>query len=95
MTRLLVEHHGTAADDQTYDDLRNANLMTVIFDRKVGLPVELRILWLHAGALMAATSTAWASLALSSAGGRVGSASSLTSSAAAQHLETRPTCARC
>ena len=48
LTRLLVEHHGYRGDDQTYDDLRNANLMDVI-DRKVGLPVALGILWLHAG----------------------------------------------
>ena len=40
--------HGYHGDDQTYDDLRNANLMDVI-DRKVGLPVALGILWLHAG----------------------------------------------
>ena len=48
LTRLLVEHHGYRGDEQTYDDLRNANLMDVI-DRKVGLPVALGILWLHAG----------------------------------------------
>ena len=48
LTRLLVEHHGYRGDDETYDDLRNANLMDVI-DRKVGLPVALGILWLHAG----------------------------------------------
>lgn len=38
---------GYAGDSETYDDLRNANLMQVI-DRRKGLPVALGILYLHA-----------------------------------------------
>jgi len=43
---LLVERHGYAGDDRTYDDLANANLIRVI-ERRRGLPVALGILWLH------------------------------------------------
>jgi regulator of sirC expression with transglutaminase-like and TPR domain len=37
---------GYTGDSETYDDLRNANLMQVI-DRRKGLPVALGILYLH------------------------------------------------
>lgn len=39
--------YGYRGDDQTYDDLRNADLMEVI-DRRRGLPVALGILYMHA-----------------------------------------------
>lgn len=44
---VLVERYAYAGDEETYDDLQNANLMRVI-DRRRGLPVSLAILWLHA-----------------------------------------------
>ena len=37
---VLSNDHGYVGDDQTYDDLQNANLMHVI-DRRKGLPVAL------------------------------------------------------
>jgi regulator of sirC expression with transglutaminase-like and TPR domain len=43
----LAEKFGYRGDDQTYDDLQNANLMRVI-DRRKGLPVALGILYIHA-----------------------------------------------
>lgn len=48
LRKVLVETFGYTGDRQTYDDLRNANLMHVI-DRRKGLPVALGILFLHAG----------------------------------------------
>ncbi len=44
---VLAERHGYGGDEETYDDLVNANLMRVI-DRRRGLPVSLGILYLHA-----------------------------------------------
>jgi regulator of sirC expression with transglutaminase-like and TPR domain len=44
----ILEAHGYAGDQLTYDDVQNANLMRVI-DRRKGLPVALGILFLHAG----------------------------------------------
>lgn len=44
---VIVERYAYAGDEETYDDLQNANLMRVI-DRRRGLPVSLAILWLHA-----------------------------------------------
>jgi regulator of sirC expression with transglutaminase-like and TPR domain len=44
---LLLTRHGYDGDAQTYNDLRNANLMRVI-DRRRGLPVALGILYMHA-----------------------------------------------
>lgn len=41
----LFEHFGYHGDEETYDDMRNANLMHVI-DRRRGLPVALGILCL-------------------------------------------------
>lgn len=46
LQQVLVERYGYAGDDDTYDDLRNANTMWVI-DRRRGLPVTLGILYLH------------------------------------------------
>ncbi len=43
---LIHARHGYAGDDDTYDDLANANLIAVI-DRRRGLPVALGIIWLH------------------------------------------------
>lgn len=42
----LVSRYGYQGDTQTYEDLQNANLMSVI-DRRRGLPVALGILFLH------------------------------------------------
>lgn len=44
---VLAERYGYAGDQETYDDLQNANLMRVI-DRRRGLPVALAVLYLHA-----------------------------------------------
>ena len=44
---ILAERHRLLGDDQTYDDLENANLISVI-DRRRGLPVALSILYIHA-----------------------------------------------
>lgn len=44
---LLVHTYGYRGDAETYDDLRNADLMDVI-DRRRGLPVALGILYMHA-----------------------------------------------
>lgn len=43
----LVIGQGYAGDNQTYDDVQNANLIRVI-DRRKGLPVSLAILLIHA-----------------------------------------------
>ena len=43
---LIAGRHGFAGDDETYDDLANANLIRVI-ERRKGLPVALGIIWLH------------------------------------------------
>jgi regulator of sirC expression with transglutaminase-like and TPR domain len=45
---IVLLKHGYSGDEQTYDDLQNANLMRVV-DRRKGLPVALGILYLHAG----------------------------------------------
>ena len=47
LNRALVDRLGYRGDDDTYDDLQNANLMRVI-DRRRGMPVTLGILYLHA-----------------------------------------------
>ncbi len=44
---VLFDRHGYQGDSATYDDLQNANLMSVI-DRRRGLPVALGILYMHA-----------------------------------------------
>ncbi|WP_431861703.1 SirB1 family protein [Azospirillum sp.] len=48
---VVIDRHGYSGDDQTYDDLQNANLLRVI-DRRKGLPVALGILYLHAARSM-------------------------------------------
>lgn len=45
---VLVGRWGFRGDSETYEDMRNANLMHVL-ERRRGLPVALGILWLHAG----------------------------------------------
>ena len=47
LRKVLVRHHGYSGDKETYEDVRNANLIDVI-DRRKGLPVALGILYLHA-----------------------------------------------
>jgi regulator of sirC expression with transglutaminase-like and TPR domain len=47
LNSVLFDAHGYAGDSETYDDLRNANLMSVI-DRRRGLPIALSILYVHA-----------------------------------------------
>ena len=47
LNALLFGQHGYAGDRETYNDLRNANLMSVI-DRRRGLPIALGILYIHA-----------------------------------------------
>jgi regulator of sirC expression with transglutaminase-like and TPR domain len=47
LNTVLFDAHGYAGDRHTYDDLRNANLMSVI-DRRRGLPIALSILYVHA-----------------------------------------------
>ena len=44
---LIAGRHGYAGDIESYDDPANANLIRVT-ERKLGLPVALGILWLHA-----------------------------------------------
>jgi len=44
---LIAGRHGYAGDSASYDDPANANLIRVT-ERKLGLPVSLGILWLHA-----------------------------------------------
>ncbi len=46
LAALIHAQHGYAGDRDTYDDLDNANLLTVI-ERRRGLPVSLGIVWLH------------------------------------------------
>jgi regulator of sirC expression with transglutaminase-like and TPR domain len=44
---VLFDRHGYAGDQTTYNDLQNANLMSVI-DRRRDLPIALGILYIHA-----------------------------------------------
>ena len=46
LTNVLVVLNDYRGDDQTYDDLQNADLMNVI-ERRRGLPVALGILYIH------------------------------------------------
>ena len=48
LNEIILLKHGYSGDNQTYDDLQNANLMRVV-DRRKGLPVALGILYMHAG----------------------------------------------
>ena len=47
LTKVLVEDFRYVGDEETYDDLDNANLMRVI-ERRRGLPVALGILYIYA-----------------------------------------------
>lgn len=47
LTEVLHEEFGYNGDQETYDDLQNANLIRVI-DRAKGLPITLCILYIHA-----------------------------------------------
>jgi regulator of sirC expression with transglutaminase-like and TPR domain len=47
LRKVLVQGHGYHGDKETYEDVRNANLIDVI-DRRKGLPVALGILYIHA-----------------------------------------------
>jgi regulator of sirC expression with transglutaminase-like and TPR domain len=47
LRKILVQGHGYHGDRETYEDVRNANLIDVI-DRRKGLPVALGILYIHA-----------------------------------------------
>jgi regulator of sirC expression with transglutaminase-like and TPR domain len=47
LREALVERLGYRGDRDSYEDLRNADLAGVI-DRRLGLPVALAILWIHA-----------------------------------------------
>ncbi|MSO96934.1 MAG: tetratricopeptide repeat protein [Rhodospirillaceae bacterium] len=58
LNSAMVEQFRYAGDDETYDDLDNANLMRVI-DRRRGLPVALGILY-----LAAARAQSWAAAGL-------------------------------
>ena len=46
IARVIHEEGGYAGDTETYDDLRNANLIRVT-ERRQGLPVAIGLLWLH------------------------------------------------
>ncbi|MCY4065682.1 MAG: hypothetical protein OXF57_04870, partial [Rhodospirillaceae bacterium] len=43
---VLHGRHDYRGDRESYDDLRNANLLAVI-ERRRGLPIALSVLWLH------------------------------------------------
>ncbi|MDB5414413.1 MAG: hypothetical protein JWR10_2748 [Rubritepida sp.] len=47
LATLLHQELGLAGDDETYDDLANANLIRVL-ERRRGLPVAIGVIWLHA-----------------------------------------------
>src|SRR5215468_6494414 len=47
LNTVLFGDYGYAGDSETYNDLRNADLMSVI-DRRRGLPIALSILYVHA-----------------------------------------------
>lgn len=46
LREVLINAFGYSGDRETYDDLQNADLATVI-DRRRGLPVALSLIWLH------------------------------------------------
>jgi len=46
IARVIHEEAGYAGDSESYDDLRNANLIRVT-ERRRGLPVAIGLLWLH------------------------------------------------
>lgn len=48
---ILADEYGYVGDNQSYDDLQNANLCKVI-DRAKGLPIALSILYIHVGRVL-------------------------------------------
>jgi len=48
LREVISDQHGYAGDNQTYDDLQNANLIRVI-ERSKGIPITLAILYICAG----------------------------------------------
>jgi regulator of sirC expression with transglutaminase-like and TPR domain len=46
LAHVIHDEGGYAGDSETYDDLRNANLIRVT-ERRRGLPVAIGLLWLH------------------------------------------------
>jgi len=46
LSSVLAQRHGYSGNEKFYDDLQNANLMSVI-DQRMGLPVSLGILYIH------------------------------------------------
>ena len=46
LKKVIFDDHGYSGDSTTYDDLENANLMSVI-DRRRGIPVSLGIICIH------------------------------------------------
>lgn len=58
LAQVMAEHFRYVGDDETYEDLDNANLMRVI-ERRRGLPVALGILY-----LFAARAQGWAAVGL-------------------------------
>jgi regulator of sirC expression with transglutaminase-like and TPR domain len=51
LASVLAGRHELAGDRETYDDLANANLISVI-ERRRGLPVSLSIIYIHAARAM-------------------------------------------
>ena len=51
IARVLYERHGYTGDQDSYDDMRNADLIGVV-DRRKGIPVSLGILYIHIGRAM-------------------------------------------
>jgi len=47
LAEVMWGRHGYRGNEKFYDDLQNANLMSVI-DRRLGLPVSVSILYMHA-----------------------------------------------
>lgn len=48
LKHILADQEGYVGDDETYDDLQNADLMRVI-DRRKGMPIALAILYIQVG----------------------------------------------
>ncbi len=48
LTKVMYTRHEYKGDEKFYNDLQNINLMSVI-DRRLGLPISLGILYIHAG----------------------------------------------
>lgn len=48
LVEVMYDRHDYRGNEKFYDDLQNVNLMSVI-DRRLGLPISLGILYVHAG----------------------------------------------